>query len=80
MAKDLILHIIGQIGVDGANYAAMEFAGETISHLNMDERMTICNMAIEAGGKNGIIAPDDATIEYVCSRTDKRFQAYQSDT
>jgi 3-isopropylmalate/(R)-2-methylmalate dehydratase large subunit len=79
MAKDLILHIIGQIGVDGANYAAMEFAGETISHMNMDERMTICNMAIEAGGKNGIIAPDDATIEYVCSRTDKRFQAYHSD-
>ena len=79
MAKDLILHVIGQIGVDGANYAAMEFAGQAIAQLNMDERMTICNMAIEAGGKSGIIAADDTTIEYVCSRSDKKFQAYQSD-
>lgn len=79
MAKDLILHVIGTIGVDGANYRAMEFAGEAITQLDMDERMTICNMAIEAGGKNGIIAADDQTIEFVCSRTDKKFQAYQSD-
>ena len=79
MAKDLILHVIGQIGVDGANYRAMEFAGEAITALGMDERMTICNMAIEAGGKNGIIAPDDVTIEYVCSRGDRKFQVYESD-
>ena len=79
MAKDLILHVIGAIGVDGANYRAMEFTGSAIADLNMDERMTMCNMAIEAGGKNGIIAPDDKTLEYVCSRTDAKFQAYHSD-
>ncbi|MFB3891787.1 MAG: aconitase/3-isopropylmalate dehydratase large subunit family protein [Phycisphaerae bacterium] len=79
MGKDLILHIIGEIGVDGANYRAMEFAGEAVASLNMDERMTMCNMAIEAGGKNGIIAPDDKTYEYVCQRTDRKFVAYHSD-
>ncbi len=68
MAKDLILHAIGEIGTDGATYRAMEFAGDAVSSLNMDERMTICNMAIEAGGKNGIIAPDEKTLEYVRSR------------
>ena len=79
MAKDLILHIIGEIGVDGATYAAMEFAGEAITALNVDERMTICNMAIEAGGKNGIIAPDSVTMEYVRSRTKKTFEPAFSD-
>ncbi|MDY6913524.1 MAG: 3-isopropylmalate dehydratase large subunit [Planctomycetota bacterium] len=68
MAKDLILHVIGKIGVDGATYCAMEFAGEAVESLNMDERMTICNMAIEAGGKNGIIAADQKTLEFVRSR------------
>ncbi|NQU42163.1 3-isopropylmalate dehydratase, partial [bacterium] len=62
-------HIIGDIGVDGATYRTMEFAGEAIHALNIDERMTICNMAIEAGGKNGIIATDDATRAYVDERT-----------
>ena len=79
MAKDIILHIIGEIGVDGATYAAMEFAGEGVMGLNVDERMTICNMAIEAGGKNGIIAPDAITLEYVRSRTRKDFEVVQSD-
>ncbi len=79
MAKDLILHTIGEIGVDGATYCAMEFAGDAIGQLNMDERMTICNMAIEAGGKNGIIAPDEVTLDYVRSRTDKPFEAVYSD-
>ena len=67
-AKDIILHVIGEIGSDGATYRAMEFAGEGIYSLNMDERMTICNMAIEAGGKSGIIAADDVTLDYVRSR------------
>lgn len=78
-AKDIILRIIGDIGVDGATYCAMEFQGESIEALNMDERMTICNMAIEAGGKNGIIAPDKKTLDYVRSRTNKEFAAVYSD-
>lgn len=79
MAKDMILRIIGDIGVDGANYCAMEFCGEAIDALSIDERMTICNMAIEAGGKNGVIAPDEKTIEYVKSRTSKPFEAVYAD-
>ena len=63
--KDLILHTIGNIGVDGAMYKAMEFSGETIRKLPMDGRFTMCNMAIEAGGKNGIIEPDEVTFDYV---------------
>jgi len=78
-AKDIILKIIGDIGVDGATYCAMEFSGSTIKNLSIEERMTICNMAIEAGGKNGIIAPDDKTIEFVKSKTDKTFVCYKSD-
>ena len=79
MAKDLILRIIGEIGVAGATYRAMEFSGTCIDAMTMEERMTICNMAIEAGGKNGIIAPDETTREYVNARTDKPYTEYFAD-
>ncbi len=69
MAKDLILHILADIGVDGATYCAMEFAGPAVEALDLEERMTLCNMAVEAGGKNGIIAADRKTLEYVRERT-----------
>lgn len=68
MAKDLILAVIGDIGCDGATYKAMEFDGDAVYALNIEERMTLCNMVIEAGGKNGVIAPDDVTLEYVNAR------------
>jgi 3-isopropylmalate/(R)-2-methylmalate dehydratase large subunit len=68
MAKDLILAVIGDIGVDGATYRAMEFDGDGVYALNIEERMTLCNMAIEAGGKNGIIAADKVTTDYVNKR------------
>ncbi|NPA33244.1 MAG: 3-isopropylmalate dehydratase large subunit [Aquificae bacterium] len=77
--KDLILYTIGQIGVDGALYRAMEFDGETIRNLSMEQRFTIANMAIEAGGKSGIIAPDEKTIEYVKERAQRPWKVYQSD-
>jgi 3-isopropylmalate/(R)-2-methylmalate dehydratase large subunit len=79
MAKDVILHIIGEIGVDGGTYCALEVDGEAVADLNVDERMTICNMAIEAGGKNGIIPPDKVTLDYVRNRTDKPFECVLSD-
>ena len=71
MAKDLILAVIGEIGVDGATYRAMEFDGDGIYALNIEERMTMCNMTIEAGGKNGCIAPDQVTLDYVNARGKK---------
>ncbi|MBI4715601.1 MAG: 3-isopropylmalate dehydratase large subunit [Nitrospirae bacterium] len=79
MAKDLILTIIGDIGVDGAAYRAMEFAGDGVYSLAMEERMTLCNMAIEAGGKSGIIVPDGVTLDYVRQRTDKTFRVVTND-
>ena len=78
-AKDIILHIIGMIGVDGALYQSMEFTGDTITALDMDGRMTICNMAIEAGGKSGIIAVDDVTRAYVTGRAEREWTEYHSD-
>jgi 3-isopropylmalate/(R)-2-methylmalate dehydratase large subunit len=68
MAKDLILAVIGDIGCDGATYRAMEFDGEALYALNIEERMTLCNMVIEAGGKNGVIAPDRVMLDYVNAR------------
>lgn len=68
MAKDLILAAIGDIGCDGATYKAMEFDGDGVYALNIEERMTLCNMVIEAGGKNGVIAPDQVTFDYVNAR------------
>jgi 3-isopropylmalate/(R)-2-methylmalate dehydratase large subunit len=68
MAKDLILAVIGDIGCDGATYQAMEFDGDGVYALSMEERMTLCNMVIEAGGKNGVIAPDHVTLDYVNAR------------
>jgi 3-isopropylmalate/(R)-2-methylmalate dehydratase large subunit len=79
VAKDIILRIIGDIGVDGATYCAMEFCGSAIDALSIEERMTICNMAIEAGGKNGIMAPDEKTLAYIKSRTDKPFTPVYGD-
>jgi len=77
--KDLILHTIGDIGVDGALYRAMEFEGEVISNLPMYGRLTMCNMAIEAGGKSGIIVPDKITRKYVKGRAKREFKFYKSD-
>jgi len=78
-AKDLILHLIGDIGVDGALYKALEFSGDTIENLDMDGRFTICNMAIEAGAKNGIIPADNITKEYLKNRSIREPKYYYSD-
>ncbi len=77
--KDLILFTIGKIGVDGANYAVMEFIGETIEKLSMDGRFTMANMAIEAGAKTGIFPPDRITEEYVRERARREYTVYRSD-
>ena len=71
-SKDLILNIIGEIGIAGATYNTAEFCGETIDNLDVESRMTMTNMAIEMGAKNGIMEPNDQTIQYVCERTGKR--------
>ena len=78
-AKDVILRIIGDIGVDGANYCAMEFCGEAVQAMSLEDRMTICNMAVEAGAKNGIVAPDAKVVEYLKSRTARKFDLIQGD-
>lgn len=78
-AKDLILHLIGDIGVDGALYKTLEIGGEVIENMQMDGRFTICNMAIEAGAKNGIIVPDEITKEYLLNRSIREPKFYTSD-
>ncbi|MCD7854049.1 MAG: 3-isopropylmalate dehydratase large subunit [Clostridiales bacterium] len=77
--KDIILHIIGEIGVDGALYKSMEFAGDGLQYLTMDDRFTIANMAIEAGGKNGIFPVDEKTLEYVKEHSVKPYKVYEAD-
>ncbi len=77
--KDLILYTIGDIGVAGATYKAMEFVGPAIEALSLSDRMTMCNMAIEAGAKNGIVKPDTKTIQYVEARAKRPFEVYESD-
>ncbi|MCI6499728.1 3-isopropylmalate dehydratase large subunit [Lachnospiraceae bacterium HCP1S3_C3] len=77
--KDVILHIIGMIGVDGALYKSMEFTGDGIAYLSMDDRLAMANMAIEAGGKNGIFPVDDVTIEYMKGHSVKEYTVYEAD-
>ena len=77
--KDLILYTIGDIGVDGATYKAMEFTGDVIKALPMADRMTMANMAIEAGAKSGIISPDEVTLDYIKPRAKRPFECYTSD-
>ncbi len=77
--KDVILHLIGMIGVDGALYKSIEFTGEGVSSLSMDDRFTIANMAIEAGGKNGIFPVDEKTLEYVNGRFKRPIKVYEAD-
>ena len=77
--KDVILHLIGEIGVDGALYQSLEFAGEGVASLTMDDRFTISNMAIEAGGKNGIFPVDEKTMEYISGRVNRPCEAFEAD-
>ena len=77
--KDVILHIIGMIGVDGALYQSMEFTGEGVTSLSMDDRFSICNMAIEAGAKNGIFPVDEKTIAYMQERVTREYKTYTAD-
>ena len=79
MAKDIILQVIGDIGVDGATYRTMEWTGDAIMNFSMEERMTLCNMAIEGGGKNAVIEADEVTLKYVKERTNKPYNIYRSD-
>ena len=77
--KDVILHIIGKIGVDGALYRSMEFTGEGVSELSVTDRLTICNMAIEAGAKNGIFEVDEKTLQYIAERSERKPVVYKAD-
>ena len=78
-AKDVILNIIGQIGADGATYKACEFAGETTRNMSVSDRMVMCNMAIEMGGKTGLVEPDQKTVNYLKNRTNKSYDIIKGD-
>jgi len=78
-AKDVILHIIGKIGADGATYKACEFAGETTKKMSVSERMVLCNMAIEMGGKTGLVEPDEKTVNYLKDRTNREYGILKTD-
>ncbi len=78
-AKDVVLNIIGQIGADGATYKACEFGGETTENLSVSDRMVLCNMAIEMGGKTGLVEPDQKTLNYVNARSDKSYEVFKGD-
>jgi len=78
-SKDVVLDIIGQIGADGATYQACEFGGETTTNMSVSDRMVLCNMAIEMGGKTGLIEPDEKTIKYVEGRSNKKYQIFRTD-
>ena len=78
-AKDVILHIIGKIGVDGALYKSMEFSGEGLKNLTMEDRLCMANMAIEAGAKNGIFAVDEVTLDYIKDRVTKEYKIFEAD-
>ncbi|KAG6527304.1 hypothetical protein ZIOFF_009402 [Zingiber officinale] len=79
LAKDLILQIIGEITVAGATYKSMEFVGSTVQGLNMEERMTLCNMVVEAGGKNGVVPADEVTFKYLEDKTSENYEPVYSD-
>jgi len=80
MAKDIILNIIGDIGTDGANYKTMQFAGNVVKHITMEERLTLTNMSTEAGAKNGIIEPDEFTYAYLSERTNVNYTPVHGDS
>jgi 3-isopropylmalate/(R)-2-methylmalate dehydratase large subunit len=78
-SKDVVLNIIGQVGADGATYQACEFGGETTSNMSVSDRMVLCNMAIEMGGKTGLVEPDEKTIKYIEERSNRNYQVFRTD-
>ena len=78
-AKDVILNIIGEVGADGSTYKACEFSGQTVRDMSVSDRMVLCNMAIEMGGKTGLVEPDKKTIEYVNKRSNKAYEIFKTD-
>jgi 3-isopropylmalate/(R)-2-methylmalate dehydratase large subunit len=78
-SKDVVLNIIGSVGADGATYQACEFGGETTSNMSVSDRMVLCNMAIEMGGKTGLVEPDEKTIKYIKERSNKTYEVFRTD-